>query len=199
MDDAGRGAARRAQILAAAGLVFAERGYHRATIRDVARAAGVADGTIDLYFRSKRDLLLALAGRLGRVDERSGDFAAYVAADARAFTATYLRRRFAELREARQVFAAAFPELLADPTLRAAALAQAAPAYAAADAELARRAGSGDLGTADPQLLTRVLSATVLGLLVLDILGEPVVAARWDELPGFLTRLVFEGLQTEEE
>ena len=39
-------AARRTQILDAATSVFATRGFSRATIRDIARAAGLADGTI---------------------------------------------------------------------------------------------------------------------------------------------------------
>jgi TetR/AcrR family transcriptional regulator, fatty acid metabolism regulator protein len=38
--------------------VFAERGFHTATVAEIARAAGVADGTIYLYFKSKDDLLL---------------------------------------------------------------------------------------------------------------------------------------------
>lgn len=52
---------RRAQILARALEVFAERGYHGASISDVVKAAGVARGTFYLYFDSKeavfRDLL----------------------------------------------------------------------------------------------------------------------------------------------
>src|SRR5437588_709202 len=70
-------------------------------------------------------------------------------------------------------------------------------AYEAADAELARRARRGELGDLDPQLLTRVAAATGLGLLVLAILEEPVLAERWDELPEFLTRLWFDGLPRE--
>lgn len=51
---------RRQQILTAAATVFAEKGFDRATISDVARAAGVADGSIYNYFRSKQDLLVHL-------------------------------------------------------------------------------------------------------------------------------------------
>src|SRR5260370_17807378 len=40
--------------------VFAERGFHTATVAEIARGAGVADGTIYLYFKSKDDLLLRL-------------------------------------------------------------------------------------------------------------------------------------------
>jgi len=51
---------KRARILDAAGEVFAERGYFSSTVAEIARAAGVADGTIYLYFKSKDDLLLRL-------------------------------------------------------------------------------------------------------------------------------------------
>jgi len=66
--------ARRAQILDAAGEVFAEKGFHSATIRDVARAAGVADGTIYNYFKNKNDLLIAMVNRLGEISQ----FAQYI-------------------------------------------------------------------------------------------------------------------------
>ena len=51
---------RRQSILEAAMKVFAQRGYAAATIRAIAREANIAQGTIYLYFPSKRDLLLAL-------------------------------------------------------------------------------------------------------------------------------------------
>src|SRR5258708_19998646 len=57
-------AARRTQILDAATRVFASKGFNRATIRDVARDAGVADGTIYNYFANKTDLLFRLLHRL---------------------------------------------------------------------------------------------------------------------------------------
>jgi len=51
---------KRARILDAAVRVFAERGFFGATVAEIARAAGVADGTIYLYFKSKDDVLLRL-------------------------------------------------------------------------------------------------------------------------------------------
>jgi TetR/AcrR family fatty acid metabolism transcriptional regulator len=47
-------------ILDAAIRVFAQKGFHGARISDVAEAAGVADGTIYLYFKNKDDLLLTI-------------------------------------------------------------------------------------------------------------------------------------------
>lgn len=47
---------RRAQLLQCAKAVFAERGYHAASVADVITAAGVARGTFYLYFDGKRQL-----------------------------------------------------------------------------------------------------------------------------------------------
>jgi TetR/AcrR family fatty acid metabolism transcriptional regulator len=46
------------RILEAAVTVFAASGFHESTISQIARAAGVADGTIYLYFKNKDDILV---------------------------------------------------------------------------------------------------------------------------------------------
>jgi len=53
-------AARQSQILDAAERVFAARGYHGATTREIAAAADLSEGTLYNYFANKRDLFLAL-------------------------------------------------------------------------------------------------------------------------------------------
>ena len=51
---------RRKQILAAAVEVFADKGFHKTRVSDLARAAGVAHGLIYHYFESKDDLLTSI-------------------------------------------------------------------------------------------------------------------------------------------
>ncbi len=51
---------RRKSIIQAAIEVFAEKGFHRSRVSDIAREAGVADGTIYLYFKSKDDILITI-------------------------------------------------------------------------------------------------------------------------------------------
>lgn len=48
---------RRARIAQAAARVFRKKGFHTATIRDVADAAGLTQGTLYNYIRSKDDIL----------------------------------------------------------------------------------------------------------------------------------------------
>lgn len=54
---------KREAILRAATHVFAEKGFFNAKVADVAKAAGVADGTVYLYFKNKDDLLHSLFDR----------------------------------------------------------------------------------------------------------------------------------------
>src|SRR5216110_2995186 len=54
---------KRDALLRAAIDVFADRGYFNAQVADVARAAGVAAGTVYLYFKSKDDLLVSIFER----------------------------------------------------------------------------------------------------------------------------------------
>jgi TetR/AcrR family fatty acid metabolism transcriptional regulator len=55
-----RGGDKRERILDAAVRVFARKGFHATRVSEVAKAAGVADGTIYLYFESKDHLLVSL-------------------------------------------------------------------------------------------------------------------------------------------
>lgn len=54
------GAHKRDRILRAAIKIFSQKGYFNSRISEIARQAGVADGTIYLYFKNKDDLLISL-------------------------------------------------------------------------------------------------------------------------------------------
>jgi len=89
-----QGGDKRERILDAAERVFAEHGFYTAKVADIARHAGVADGTIYLYFKSKDDLLISLFE--SRMERVCRDLTTAVAAVAgaperlRAFVRTYL-------------------------------------------------------------------------------------------------------------
>jgi TetR/AcrR family transcriptional regulator len=50
----------RLELLTAASKVFAERGFHGATLEQIAKEAEVAVGTLYLYFKSKEEMYLSL-------------------------------------------------------------------------------------------------------------------------------------------
>ena len=54
---------KRDSILRAATKVFAQNGYFQSQVADVARVAGVAAGTVYLYFKGKDDLLVSIFER----------------------------------------------------------------------------------------------------------------------------------------
>jgi AcrR family transcriptional regulator len=63
-------------VLAAARRMFLNRGYHGASLEQIADAAGFSKGVVYSQFESKADLFLALLEQ--RIDERKGDNARFV-------------------------------------------------------------------------------------------------------------------------
>ncbi len=61
-----RGEATRRRILDAAEAVFGELGYYEASITEITRRAGVAQGTFYIYFHTKRDVFVELVEDLGK-------------------------------------------------------------------------------------------------------------------------------------
>ena len=57
---------RREQILEAANMLFAERGYDEVSIEDIAVAAGVTRGLVHHYFGGRKDVLPRSARPAGR-------------------------------------------------------------------------------------------------------------------------------------
>ena len=111
--------ARRSQILDAATRTFAQRGYHNSTIRQIASEAGVADGTIYIYFKNKTDLLLGLLNRLNESEQRADHFEETIHGDLRVQVTGYMRQRLTVMEANLQTLRAILPEILADEELRA--------------------------------------------------------------------------------
>jgi TetR/AcrR family transcriptional regulator, fatty acid metabolism regulator protein len=65
---------KRARIITAAASLFGQKGYHDTTTAEIAESAGVAAGTIYIYFSSKEELLVAVFEEfLGRHMDRLRD------------------------------------------------------------------------------------------------------------------------------
>ncbi|HEX9056744.1 MAG TPA: helix-turn-helix domain-containing protein [Ktedonobacterales bacterium] len=198
-------AARRTQILDAATRVFASKGFNRATIRDVAQDAGIADGTIYNYFANKTDLLFGLLDRLNDTERRPaslaqaseapvGDFAAI--GDAfRTYFRAYVRERVEALWSNADLFRAVLPELLANPALRTRYHDKViAPTMALGEGALRALVANGAMRDLDVTLSTRIVAGSVLGLMVLQLLGDETLAVRWRELADALADLLLPGL-----
>jgi AcrR family transcriptional regulator len=86
--------ARRQAILEAASEVFAAKGFARATTREIADRADVAEGTIYNYFSSKRDLLVAMTRHMV-ADSVGMALEAFQTQDDRTYLSMLLQERFA--------------------------------------------------------------------------------------------------------
>ena len=169
-------AARRTQILDAAITVFSEKGFHRATIKEIARVAGIADGTIYTYFASKDEVLLAVLDRLNETTERRQQFVLGDEQDLKAFFRAYLQQRMALLWPNAEVFRAVLPELLVNGELRRQYYEQVlAPTIAVGEQFF--QAQNEQLQINIP-LTVRAIAGTLLGLLLLQLLGDEVLAGQ---------------------
>jgi AcrR family transcriptional regulator len=189
-------AARRKQILDAATQVFAEKGFHRATIKEIARAAGIADGTIYTYFASKTEVLLGILHRLNESTEREQQLMPASEQDLRSFFTSYLRQRMSLLWPNAEVFQAVLPEMLVNEELRQVYYQQVlVPTFTIAEHAFQAQREAGLLRRIDVSLTARAIAGLLLGLLTLQLLGDEVIAQRWEDLPEVLTTLLFDGLQ----
>jgi TetR/AcrR family fatty acid metabolism transcriptional regulator len=192
--------ARREQIVGAATRVFAEKGFRRATTREVARAAGVSEGTIYNYFEDKDALLLAILDRLNETERRAADFEEGMATDFRGFLEQYLRRRMSLIWENREAFRVVLSEMLVNAELRERYLRHVVdPTMRIAEENFRSRMEQGEVLETDAPLAMRSVAGTVLGVLVLGLLGDEEIGSRSDEVPDVLAGLLIHGLGAAEE
>lgn len=197
-----RAAARRAQILAAATRVFAEKGFQRATTKDIADAADLAEGTLYNYFASKDDLLLALLQQLAQFQLRTEQLAEGVDQEPRDFFVRHFGQRLEHLLPSYPLLLAVLPEILANPELRrryARDFLQ--PGIQMIESHLQARVERGQIQTADAALAARLIVSALLGLQLLLILDEPLTMAAWQnpaQLVEFITDLYLNGLKPRE-
>jgi AcrR family transcriptional regulator len=187
--------ARREQIVGAATRVFAEKGFRRATTREVARAAGVSEGTIYNYFEDKDALLLAILDRLNETERRGADFEEGMATDFRGFLDQYLRLRMSMMWKNREVFRVALSEMLVNAELRERYLRSVVdPTMKIAEDNFRSRMEQGEVRKTDAPLAMRSVAGAVLGVLVLGLLGDEEIGSRSDEVPDVLAGMLIHGL-----
>ncbi len=187
--------ARRAQIIDAAARVFAEKGFHRATTREIASAAGVSEGTIYNYFDSKADLLIGIMARLAELEQLDVELTQALQGDVKDFMIAISRHRLARVQRGQELLQAVLPEVLVDPELRqrfyrqyVLRIATLMEQYVQARIEL------GHVRPVDVPLAVRVVQGAFIGLLILRILGDEPLQSGWDDVPEVLGTRVFDGL-----
>jgi AcrR family transcriptional regulator len=187
--------ARRDQILDAATAVFAEKGFHRATTREIAQAAGVAEGTIYNYFAGKDDLLIALMARLIEMERVEEELTRALESDSSRSVVSMFSDRIARIVADHAVFQAVLPAVLTDPRLRQRLNDEfLAPATAFLEQYIRARIQRGEMRPVAVPVAARLVSCLAVGVLVLRMLGDETLVSAWDSLPEVLATIVVDGL-----
>ncbi|MBZ0286874.1 MAG: TetR/AcrR family transcriptional regulator; helix-turn-helix transcriptional regulator [Anaerolineae bacterium] len=194
-----RAAARRQQILDAAVRVFAEKGFQRATTKDIAEAADIAEGTIYNYFESKDQLLSEILARIGSFEERKAVLEAALNRSLREFFLTYFTDRMQEIANSYPMLLATLPEVLSNPALRAEFYKTVVlPGLDMLTEHGQARMEQGEIRPVNVPVMARLFTSLSLGFMVLMLLDDPVMRDLWqhpDELAKAMETMVFEGLE----
>ena len=188
--------ARRKQILDAAVQVFARKGFHRATIREIARTAGIAEGTIYNYFENKNDLLTAIVSQMGQVTELTRQTAQLAEhATPEEILDFVLRNRFELLKENRAPLQALLPQALTNQDLgRHFYQTLTLPALEVFEQVWQKQIERGNVRPFDPALMVRLFFAMFMGIVLLDMLGDSMVQGDRESIIHQIVEVVLHGI-----
>jgi TetR/AcrR family fatty acid metabolism transcriptional regulator len=195
-----RVANRRNQILDAAATLFAERGFHRATTRDIAEAADVSEGTLYNYFESKDALLLAIMARLSEAQQIQDRLVMGLPQDARDFLISVVRNSRDFIQQNNAMLQSVLSEILVDPGLRRRYYEELLlPDMQRIESHVRQRIDQGEIAGLDAEAMTRILTGLMLGLYVLQVLGDPLVTEQWERLSECIVSALFDGVAPQAE
>jgi AcrR family transcriptional regulator len=168
---------RREQIAEAAMRVFAEKGYMRATNKDIAREAGITTGLIYHYFDSKEALLKALVESRSPVHLTRSLSPEALSLPAEAFIRSLLLQMLnvVEGEQFVQLLRVFLPEAIHNSSLSGLGLPSYQEATTFLDEYLAAKMERGELRRADPSLTAQALMSAVMGFVLRrQILRDPL-------------------------
>jgi AcrR family transcriptional regulator len=187
---------RRDQILEAAAIVFATKGFHPTTTKDIAKQAGISEGTIYNYFESKSALLVGIFDRMRAAIVQEHTMQVTDDLDFRTFIHIFLKQPLLSLkRDNFALFRIVVSEMMVNEEMRVRYYEQILePTLAIGEAYFQAHAAKKGLHPATAKLTLRAISGMVMGLMITHILGDETLAESWDDLPDFLTAMLLNGL-----
>ncbi len=166
--------ARRRQILEAAVIQFSEKGFHKTTIKDIARRAGIADGTIYNYFKNKQDLMVAMViqiAELAPLMTTVQEMATHRSVED--ILSMVLHNRLGLMSENLSYARAIFPQVIAQSELRAKFYDEMLkPNMRLVEQMLEHYVQQNAIRTLDSRIATRIVFAIIFGSLFLTMLGD---------------------------
>jgi AcrR family transcriptional regulator len=185
-------AARKNQILDAAAAVFSEKGFHPTTTRDIAKRAGISEGTIYNYFANKNALLLGIFERMK--DSAVQDYVpeALEAPDFPTFLRMYLRPPLIALQKDNfALFRIIISETMVNEELRVLYEQQIFQATLDLDAKyFQEQAAKYGFTLPNPRLTARFIATMMLGLIMEHILDNRKPDEQLDELVTYVADLI---------
>jgi AcrR family transcriptional regulator len=164
------GRQRAERILEAAAAVFARKGFHQATVREIAELADVAEGTIYNYFADKRALLVAMTQYVV-AQSASHVLEQLEIDDDRAFLAAFLRDRLDFAGRNFDFIRALMAEVWTDEAFRQEYMRQVmTPLLELLEGYLDSRMRDGGLRPVNTHVVVRAMTGSFLFFL---LLGEP--------------------------
>lgn len=189
-------AQKRSQILEAAADLFAEKGFHRTTTRDIARAVGVSEGTLYNYFENKEDLLMAIMSKLVEDQQLENRLSVYFMNDPRDLLVTIFNERREFVNQNRAMLQSTLSEILVNPALRQRYyLEMIMPVIQLLEEHLFSRIADDQLKKMDVKYLSRFVISIFLGLYLLEVVGDPLVEDQWDQLTNTIATSIFQGVE----
>jgi AcrR family transcriptional regulator len=187
-------AARQKRILEAASAIFIEKGYERATTREIADAADISEGTLYNYFASKRDLLLGLCQEFA--EETVEAIVSIQAESVEDLLTRVLANRFQHVRS-RRLLTLILDQSRLDPEVRHYYVGQAlSRIISEAEQQIQAMTADGITRPVNPAIAARTLIGAMMGFAILfDLKDEAIEAISSEALAGAVTDIFLNGLR----
>ena len=187
-------------ILDAAVKVFAQKGFHLTTIKDIAKDANLAEGTIYNYFENKMALLIGILERMQMVARAAAQEEKNFVIGKDGNIQDFLRAFFFQPLqifhgENIELYKIIFSEITVNKELRERFYQQILkPMLNVAQEALQRWADLGVISPLNIDLKARAIASMILGLLLQQSMDDQLLAEQWAELPDVLSQLILNGI-----
>lgn len=171
---------RREQIVEAALRVFAQKGFDKATNKDIAQEAGITAGLIYHYFKSKEELLkAALEGNAPSQLVRSDPTELHdLPPDMMLRFVAQQLLNMAEKERFVQLVSIYLPEMIHNPAIAPLGLPMIQDAVKFLADYLAAKMESGELRQTDPRLTAQIFMGSIMDLILIrQIVHDPIMGA----------------------
>jgi AcrR family transcriptional regulator len=190
-----RAAVRKAEILTATAHLFAKKGFHPTTVKDIADAADMSEGSIYNYFESKEQLYVALLDRLIELQNKESIYTKTLPADTRSFLYSVFEIQHEFVKNNHELIKAVIPEVIINDSYREKFFREFyTPAISYFILQFQARDVLGQIRPVNHQMLSYSLVGLLYGFYMLQLSDNPIFKGEWERLLDQTISLIYEGL-----